>query len=85
MSTSRPCSLQDGLHAREEACGVAQVLDEIAAEDDIEGRRLERQLQLLDVADDDVLANVARRDAAASGSRSIPTTVQPRSTSGRAR
>ena len=61
VRTSRPSSLQERPHSGEEALRVAQVLDEIAAQDDVEGAVLERQLQLLDIADDHLFADVARR------------------------
>ena len=63
---------------------VAEVLDQVAAEDDVERARLERKLHRLDVADEHVRTHVARLGGCV-GSSSSPMTVHPRATSGRAR
>ena len=51
---------QQRAHPCEKRLGIAQVLDQVAAEDDVERAWLERQLHRLDVPDEDVLAHLAR-------------------------
>ena len=55
-----PLRAQERTHPREERFRIAQVLDQVAAENDVERARLERELHRLDVPDQHVLAHLTR-------------------------
>ena len=55
-----PVRAQERTHPREERLRIAQVLDQVAAENDVERARLERELHRLDVPDQHVLAHLTR-------------------------
>ena len=54
-----PPGFEQGPHARQQRPRVAQVLDQVAADDRVEARRLERQLDRLGVADENLVAELA--------------------------
>ena len=58
--TTRPPGFEERPQAGERGHRVAEVLDDVAAEHDVEGARLERQLHRLDVADEHALADTPR-------------------------
>ena len=78
-------AFQERPHAREEALRVAQVLDEVAAEHDVEGRRARTAAPAPRRRRRSPPRRRARAAAAVRDRARCPTTVHPRSTSGRAR